>query len=65
MNRSHITSTVGSSVPLEPAEVALNGVGWSRVGLLRRLVKVEREADSSAATARAAQIPATEQRRAA
>jgi hypothetical protein len=65
MNRPHITSAAHSAVPLEPAEVALSGVGWMRLGLLQRLVKVEREADSSASTARATQIPEPRQRRAA
>jgi hypothetical protein len=65
MNRSHTTSAPRSSVPLEPAEVALSGVGWSRVGLLQRLVKVERQADSAAEAARPEQIPESQQRRAA
>jgi hypothetical protein len=65
MNRANITNAPRSAVPLEPAEVALTEVGWMRHGLLQRLVKVEREVDSPASTARATQIAEPQQRRAA
>jgi hypothetical protein len=34
----------GNVVPPDPAEVGIAAVGWERRGLLRRLLKVEREA---------------------
>jgi hypothetical protein len=34
----------GSMTPADPAEVAIANVGWRRIGLLRRLVKMKRRA---------------------
>ncbi len=39
MQRSRMRFHPGSVVPPEPAEVAMESVGWRRVGLLQRLVK--------------------------
>lgn len=36
-------------MPPEPAEIAMESVGWRRVGLLQRLVKTEAETASLAA----------------
>lgn len=44
MKTSRRTSEYRSSVPPEPAEVAMRSTGWRRTGLLRRLVKAERRA---------------------
>jgi hypothetical protein len=38
-----------SVVPAEPAEIAMESVGWRRVGLLQRLVKTDAETASLAA----------------
>ena len=43
MNRSQFRVPARSVVPPGPAEVAVAGVGWRRVGLLQRLVKLERD----------------------
>ena len=32
----------GNMTPADPAEVAIANVGWQRIGLLRRLVKITR-----------------------
>jgi hypothetical protein len=36
---------------LEPADIAMDSVGWRRVGRLQRLVKVEHDAESRAPSA--------------
>jgi hypothetical protein len=49
MYKPTLTSRNSSVVPPGPAEVATSGVDWKRVGVLRRLAKLERETDSRAA----------------
>ena len=46
MQRSRMLFHPGSVVPPEPAELAMESVGWRRVGLLQRLVKTEVETAS-------------------
>ena len=48
MQRSQMLFRPGSIVPPEPAEVAMESVGWRRVGLLQRLVKTEATASLAA-----------------
>lgn len=49
MQRSQMLIHPGSVVPPEPAEIAMASVGWRRIGLLQRLVKMEAETASLAA----------------
>jgi hypothetical protein len=49
MQRSRMIPRRGSAVPPEPGEVAIESVGWRRVGVLRRLVRTDAEPASLAA----------------
>jgi hypothetical protein len=54
MKTSRRTRHSRSPIPPDAAEVAMASVGWRRVGLLQRLVKVERARDLVAADDRIA-----------